>query len=95
MISPSATTRGEPPAIVREGQHEHAPDQDDVAASQLVNKIKEVSTANAEMPPVQITSNTLQNVPPVVLAKLPNDAAIRRTIQRTRQSTLPANPKSI
>lgn len=47
------------------------------------------------MPPLQITSNRLQNIPAVVLAKLPNEMAVRRTINRVRQANLPPNPKTL
>lgn len=90
-----ATSRGDPPHIIREGTHDHAPDQDEVVARTLLNDIKEVSTQHPEMPPLQITSNRLQNIPAVVLAKLPNEMAVRRTINRVRQANLPPNPKTL
>ena len=47
------------------------------------------------MSPIQVTSNRLQNIPAVVLAKLPNEVTVRRTINRVRQANLPPNPKTL
>ncbi|KAK3913903.1 FLYWCH-type zinc finger-containing protein 1 [Frankliniella fusca] len=90
-----ATTVSDPPVLVREGTHSHAPDQDSIAAKEIMNEIKASSVQQPEAPPVQITSNKLQRIPQVVLAKLPNEAAIKRTINRTRQASLPPNPKTL
>ncbi|KAK3932645.1 FLYWCH-type zinc finger-containing protein 1 [Frankliniella fusca] len=90
-----ATTVSDPPFLVREGTHSHAPDQDSIAAKEIMNEIKASSVQQPEAPPVQITSNKLQRIPQAVLAKLPNEAAIKRTINRTRQASLPPNPKTL
>ncbi|KAE8738908.1 hypothetical protein FOCC_FOCC015597, partial [Frankliniella occidentalis] len=115
-------TIGDQPVVVKEGEHSHAPDQDEIAAKEIINKIKALSVQQPEAPPIQITSNQLQRIPQVsngvhaegvpvrgeaflshvsvsavqvVLAKLPNDAAIKRTINCTRQAILPRNPKTL
>ncbi|KAK3929190.1 FLYWCH-type zinc finger-containing protein 1 [Frankliniella fusca] len=58
-----ATTVSDPPVLVREGTHSHAPDQDSIAAKEIMNEIKASSVQQPEAPPVQITSNKLQRIP--------------------------------
>jgi len=60
-----ATTVSDPPVLVREETHSHAPDQDSIAAKEIMNEIKASSVQQPEAPPVQITSNKLQRIPQV------------------------------
>ena len=57
-----ATTILVPPRVVNASEHTHAPDQDQIKASEIINSIKKVSVSQPEAPPIQITSNRLQNV---------------------------------
>ena len=90
-----ATTTENPLAVLSTSNHGHAADPDYVKARQVVVDIKKTGLAQPDRAPVQIIEQKLQNLPQEVLAKLPQRPAIKRTINRARETELPPNPQAI
>lgn len=93
-----AITTGLPPdnaRIKKAGRHEHAPDQDAVAARRVVNAMKDEATAHPEEPPARIIRNALADLGDEVLSQVPERPALKRTINRKRQKNLPRNPQCL
>jgi len=89
---------GEPPdnpTILKEGRHDHAPDQDDVTARKLVESMKNVAAEHPEMLPATIIRDGLSQVGDEVLPKLPERPSLKRAINRKRQAELPRNPQTL
>ncbi|KAK3909666.1 FLYWCH-type zinc finger-containing protein 1 [Frankliniella fusca] len=92
-----ATTRGDPPEILKadEDKHTHAPDQEIIAAKKIVKRMKQVAVNHPEKQPSVIIRDGLADVDEGVLSQMPQRPALRRTLNRKRQSDLPRNPKSL
>ena len=78
-----ATTVSDPPVVVKEAEHSHAPDQDDIAAKEILNDIKWSSVEQPEAPPIQITSNKLQKIPQVGPQRGPRAIVVRHLVRHT------------
>ncbi|KAK3926758.1 LOW QUALITY PROTEIN: Fumarate hydratase class II, partial [Frankliniella fusca] len=96
------TTVSDPPFVVRGAEHSHAPDQD-ITAIEIMNDIKWSSVQQLERLPSKSRPTNCSRVSAsqsvvmfcVVLVKLPNEAAIKRTINLTRPATLLRNPQTL
>lgn len=96
--STRATTTGEPPdppVIKKVGKHDHAPDQDKIAAKKIVNAMKSTAAEHPEMLPANIIRTGLSNVGDEVLPKLPERPALKRALNRRRQAEHPRNPQTL
>ncbi|KAK3933198.1 FLYWCH-type zinc finger-containing protein 1 [Frankliniella fusca] len=89
------TTTEDPLRIVREGEHDHAPDPEVIASRAAVHTIKEAGVSAPERAPVHIIDQAMHRLSDGVVAKLPLRAAMKRAVNRARSSRLPTNPKSI
>lgn len=90
-----ATTTDNPLTVIREGAHTDAPDADTIAARKVMEDIKQAGVSQPDRAPVQIIDQRMNNIGEGALAKLPQRAAMKRTVNRARQSHLPKNPKTL
>ena len=82
-------------AILEQSSHTHPPDREEAAADVLTQKLKDEADAHLEQPPSRLLWAALTNVDAGVLSQLPEQDALLRTIRRTRDENVPANPRKL
>lgn len=87
-----AVSTNNPLTVVKQTTHNHAPNQDAVAAREVVNNLRGLAAERPDAAPTLILRDELSQVTSVVTAQLPLRSSLRRTMNRRRQAELPPNP---
>ena len=81
--------------VTKCGQHEHPPDREECEAEKVMNRLKRKAEDEVALPPSLLLREELRNVPPEVLAKLPERRNMKKALRRVRRVELPVNPVNI
>lgn len=79
-------------SVLKEGKHDHAPNQEAAAAELVVNRIKRSASAHPQATPAQILRQELPRVPSGVIAHMPERENLKKQIRRERRKDLPPEP---
>lgn len=89
------TLREEKIEVLKEVQHDHAPNREEVEAEFLKTSLKRKASTHPNMPPAQLLRTELAGVSSGVLAMLPERENLKKMIRRKKQEGHPINPRSL
>lgn len=86
---------GEYVVMVKDPDHDHAPDREVAEAERIKYVIKQDALTNEERPPTAILRDVLRQVPQGVLPHLPDRTNLKKSIRTVRKANLPRNPTNL
>lgn len=81
--------------VVKERQHSHAPNREEVEAEKALSNMKRMATEHPELPPAQILRTELPKLSEGTISQLPERENLKKAMRRERVKDQPSNPLSI